>query len=160
MSGRSRGIVLAAVLGAALAAPIPVLELRAGGSPTILPLTGSAFAYTYRQSIYEVPVREELRVTGDAIRIDRVLSPDIRSLEYFRWPGKPSDGGSGMLAWNAPDDLTSVEQLRILVTAGGEQRIEAAGRAIDLYREFGDDASVVVRPARRPALLWLWSLRP
>lgn len=141
-----------------MAAPFPILELEAGPRRAALPLAGDAFAYTYRQSIYRVAVREELRVAADAIRIDRAVSADIRALEYFRWPGRPEDAGGGLLAWRAPEN--AVDHLRILVIAEGEQTIDAGLRRMTFRDAFGDDASVTVRPARRPLLLWLWALLP
>ena len=145
-------------MGAALAAPFPVLEMQAGERRISVPLAGAGFAYTYRQSIYQVAVREELRLVGDTIRIDRALSTDIRALEYFRWPGEAEDAGGGVLAWQAPDN--AVDHLRILVNAEGDQAIDTGTRRVTLGEAFGDDASVIVRGALRPLLLWLWGLLP
>ncbi|MBI2773626.1 MAG: hypothetical protein HYX56_03935 [Chloroflexi bacterium] len=158
MPGRSDLIRIAiiALMGAALAAPIGVLELTDGARGMTVPLGGPTFTYTYRQSIYQVPVREELRVIDGGIRIDRAASPDIRALEYFRWPGSavPDDGG---LAWTAPDNAT--DHLQLLLTAEGEQAIDTGLRRVTLRDAFGTDASVRVRPGRAPLLVWLWSLR-
>lgn len=150
--------VLIAIVGAALAAPFPVLDMEAGERRTSVPLGGSTFVYSYRQSIYRVPVREELRVVGDAIRIDRAVSADIRALEYFRWPGGAEDAGGGVLAWRAPDN--AVAELRILVNVEGDQVIDTGTRRVTLRQTFGEDATVVVRPSRRPLLLWLWGALP
>lgn len=147
-----------ALVGAALAAPFPILELSAERRQAVAPLAGPTFAYTYRQSIYEVAIREELRVAGDAIAIERALSSDIRALEYFRWPGRAEDLGGGMLAWQAPPNTAG--ELRILVVPKGEQVIETGTRRVDLGRAFGDDAAVTVRAGVRPLLLWLWALLP
>lgn len=133
-----------------------MLAVSAGGHEETLPLVDGAFAYTYRQSIYDVGVREELRAGDGGIAIERAESPDRRALEYFRWPGEAFEAGAGTLAWRAPPNATA--QLRILVVSDGQQRIEAGPRRLDLYSAFGDDASVSVRPARRPLFAWLWSL--
>lgn len=158
MPGSSRAVLATLVMGAALAAPFPVLEMSGARQQAIAPLAGATFAYSYRQSVYGVAVREELRVVGDTIRIDRALSSDIRALEYFRWPGQADDAGGGMLAWRAPDN--AVEQLRIFVVAEGDQVIDTSTRRVVLRQAFGDDASVTVRAVRRPLLLWLYGLLP
>lgn len=150
---------LVALVGAALAAPFPILELSTPGRTLVAPLAGAAFAYVYRQSIYDVPVREELRVTDDgSVAIDRALSSDIRALEYFRWPGRAESAGSGMLAWRAPENATG--ELRIVVVKKGDQAIETGVREVALADAFGEDASVTVRPGRRPLIMWLWALLP
>lgn len=145
------------IAGAALAAPAPVLEVRSAQRETALPLAGPAFAYSYRQSIYAVTVREELRVDGDRIAIERAVSSDRRALEYFGWPGAPVSR-DGLLAWPAPEN--AVDRLSLVVARGGEQRIEAGPRTVALGERFGEDARVVVTAGRRPLALWLWSLLP
>lgn len=145
------------VAGAALAAPAMFVELRGPDRSISLPLLDGRFSYSYRQSIYEVPVREELRVAGDRIRIERALSTDRRALEYFRWPGDATEE-DGMLAWAAPDVASA--KLELLVTPDGEQTIEAPARRVVLRDAFGAHAAVTVRPARGPLLLWLWRVLP
>lgn len=141
-----------------MAAPFPILEMNTAERQVVVPLAGSTFAYTYRQSIYGAPVREELALVGDAIRIERALSTDVRALEYFRWPGEADEVGGGMLSWRAPDNAP--RPLHILVVAEGEQAIDTGARRVTLWAEFGDGASVIIRGSRRPLLLWLWGLLP
>ncbi len=138
---------------AALAAPFPALEMSAGGRTISVSLAVPAFSYTYRQSIYEVPVREELRTAAGAISIDRAISPDLRALEYFRWPGEATRHGT-LLGWDAPPNAS--KELHIFVVADGDQVIATTTRTTVLRDVFGDDVSVTVRPARRPLAQWLW----
>lgn len=145
------------IAGAALAAPAPVLEVRSDRRETALPLAGPAFAYSYRQSIYDVTVREELRVSDGRIVIDRAVSSDLRALEYFGWPGAPV-GTDGLLAWPAP--ANGADRLVVVVARGGEQRIQAGPRTLALGERFGEDAQVVITAGRRPLALWLWGLLP
>lgn len=143
--------------GAATAAPAPVLELRSDRHAVALPMTTADFAYAYRQSIYDVPVREELRVSGGRIAIERALSADLRALEYFRWPGAASEA-DGALQWRAPENGT--DRMVLVVVPGGGQRIEVGRREVVLGERFGEDARVTVSAGTRPLLLWLWGLLP
>ena len=116
----------------------------------------SAFAYTYRQSIYDVAVREELRVADGVFRIERAVSTDLRALEYFRWPGSASEA-DGALAWRAPDNR--IDRLDIAVVARGDQIIDTGVRRLSLEDAFGDTGASV-RAASRPLAAWLWSALP
>ena len=89
---------LAAVTaGAALAVPVPVLTVSDGTSEFVAPLEdGEPMRFSYRQSIYEVPVFEELQREGDRIALQRVRSSDVRSLEYLRWDGAIKRDGDGL----------------------------------------------------------------
>ena len=75
----------------ALATPVPVLSVSDGTSEFLAALDGDEpLTYSYRQSIYQVPVYEELAHVGTGLRIERVRSPDVRSVEYFGWKGEPA----------------------------------------------------------------------
>lgn len=145
------------IAGAALAAPAPVLEVGDARREVTLPLTGATFTYRYRQSIYDVPVREELRTVGDRIRIDRAYSPDLRALEYFRWPGA-ARSADGELEWTAPENAS--DGLDLVVAKDGDQTIDTGARRLALGSSFGEGARVRVRAAQRPLFLWLRALWP
>lgn len=115
----------------------------------------TAFTYTYRQSIYDAPVREHLLVTERGIRIERASSPDLRSLEYFRWPGEATPISSGLLEWRAPA-LEPVGQLSLAVVDRGEQELDTGVRRVRLEDAVGT-GSATARPAYRPLAMWLWS---
>lgn len=160
MSGSSRraltalavGIVI--VTGVALATPVPVLAVTDGQREMTAPLAeGEALTYSYRQSIYDVEVYEEFVRRGDVIDMLRVRSPDIRSIEYFRWDGDIKQGDDGIWGEDAPPSEHS--ELVIRIAPLGRQRISTARWAIDLLPRFGETV-VTVRITRRPVVLtWL-----
>lgn len=155
--GIARGqALLVLIAGAALAAPALVLEVRSPERQVVLPMRDAGFTYSYRQSIYDVPVREHLRVEADGIRIERASSTDLRALEYFRWPGSAYESG-GALAWTAPEN--SSPRLEIAVVERGEQVVDTGIRSLALDDVF-ERTSVTVTAARRPLALWLWSTLP
>ena len=149
----NRWALIAAVLvgGAALAAPLPVLEVVGGGSRVLALDPASGFTYEYRQSIYDVPVHEHFHLENDRLRLVRVRSPHPAALEYFRWPGTVRSDGE-WLSIDAPDVVQ--EELVIRVAAEGQQRLRMrAGYFVALD---GIRADVVhVRAATRPLVLWL-----
>lgn len=114
----------------------------------------TAFAYTYRQSIYDAPVREHLRVKPDGIVIERASSPDLRALEYFRWPGEATPSGA-TLEWQAPA-LASAPRLSLAVVERGEQELDTGLRRVRLEDAVGT-GSATVTAAYRPLAVWLWS---
>ena len=66
--------------GAASAAPVDVLRASDGSSQCVAPLAeGDAFTYSYIQSMYEVPVVEDLVRDGDRIRVLRIRSSEMRA---------------------------------------------------------------------------------
>src|SRR2546422_10559420 len=99
--GRSSAFVaLAAAIGTAagvvLATPVPVLTVSDGTTEFVGTLdTAEALQYSYRQSIYQVTGFEELAREGSGLRIQRVRSSDIRSVEDFGWNGEPRPSGDG-----------------------------------------------------------------
>jgi hypothetical protein len=136
------------VTGAALAAPVPVLAISSGGDEVLGRLDdGEAVTYSYRQSIYDVPVHEEFVRTGDVIDLLRVRSPDIRSVEYFRWDGNIVQDGGGSWVEDAPP--SEHPELVIRVTTLGQQRIASSRWTVVLRDRFGESI-VTVRVGQRP----------
>ena len=139
--------------GAALAAPLPVLEVD-GAERRVYPLDpGGGFVYEYRQSIYDVPVEERFQVEGGRLRLLRVRSPHPAALEYFRWPGQvQSDGPWLSIDPPGPGGVVE-EELVIRVAAAGQQRLRiSSGLAAPLDRM---GAEVVrVRASARPLVIW------
>jgi len=135
--------------GVALAAPVAFVGAGDGARELLLPLDdGGRFRYTYEQSIYGVPVVEELVRTGELIRIERVRSPDIRSVEYFRWDGTIRRAQDAYVQ-DAPEN--GVRELVIRVTPAGQQRLVTRARTVPLRETFGDTV-VHVRPVVLPLL--------
>ena len=65
-------------LGVALATPVAVLSVDDGMTEFVAALDrDESLTYSYRQSIYQVPVYEELTRAGTGLRIERVRSPDV-----------------------------------------------------------------------------------
>jgi len=128
---------LAAVTaGAALALPVPVLTVSDGTTEFMAPLEdGEAMRFSYRQSIYEVPVFEELQREGDRIALQRVRSSDVRSLEYLRWDGAIKRDGDGLWYQDAPP--TEAHELVIRIAPLGQQRFSTARWECDLFGRFG-----------------------
>lgn len=150
MGRRRRALALIAILGgAALAAPLSVLEIEGGASPRALALEGSGFQYGYRHSIYDAPVVEHFSLDGRRLRLTEVRSTSREALEYFRWPGPVRDEG----AWLSirPPDVRE-DQLTIRIAPGAQQRIRGAG-TLDLAALEAD--VVRVRAGSRPLAVWL-----
>jgi hypothetical protein len=152
--GRSRALLALAVLiltGVALATPVPILAIAADGIETLRRLDeGESLTYSYRQSIYDVPVHEEFVRRGDAIELLRARSPDIRSIEYFRWDGDIVQDERGEWVENAP--ASEHPELVIRITTLGQQRIASPRWSVDLRERFGESV-VTVRVGRRPLAL-------
>jgi hypothetical protein len=152
--GRSRALLALALLiltGVALATPVPVLAISGNGVDVLRRLDeGEALTYSYRQSIYDVPVREEFVRRGDVIELLRVRSPDIRSIEYFRWDGDILQDEHGEWVEDAP--ASEHPELVIRITALGQQRIATPRWSVDLRERFGESL-VTLRVGRRPLAL-------
>lgn len=114
----------------------------------------TGFAYTYRQSIYDAPVREHLWVKPDGIVIERASSPELRALEYFRWPGEATPAGA-TLEWQAPP-LPAVPHLSLAVVEHGEQELDTGVRRVRLEDAVGT-GSATVKATYRPLAMWLWN---
>ncbi|MDQ2950659.1 MAG: hypothetical protein M3R54_00180 [Chloroflexota bacterium] len=146
-------VILAIVTGVALATPVPVLSMATERDIVVAPLDDlDALTYSYRQSIYDVPVYEEFERRGDALELLRVRSPDIRSVEYFRWDGDIVKGADGLWTEDAPPSEHT--ELVLRVAPLGQQRISTARWSYDLLPVFGE-AVVTVRVERlAPAAEW------
>ncbi len=137
--------------GVALATPVPVLAMVGpSGERAIRLADGEALTYSYRQSIYLVPVHEDLVRRDDRLALRRVRSADIRSVEYFRWDGNIVQDSEGLWTQDAP--ATEQRELVIRVVPQGEQRIRTAQATVDLIRDQGEGV-VTVRPERWPLAL-------
>jgi hypothetical protein len=148
------GIAVVVLTGVALATPVAVLRLDPGGH--LVPLAdGERYEYSYQQSIYQVPVIEEHVRDGDALRIVRVWSRDLRAVEYFRWDGRIRYLGDEFVQ-DAPANLTAA--LTIRVTTEGTQRLRGAGFDISLRDTFGETV-VTVTPAYVARALTLFGTR-
>ncbi len=141
------------VTGVALATPVPVLSIGDGSREFLGAFAdGEALEYSWRQSIYEVPVFEDMERDGDRIDLVRVRSSDIRSVEYFGWEGEIRQGDDGLFFEDAPPS-ENVE-LVIRITPAGQQRISTGRWSVDLRPRFGETV-VRVRAEQRPFLIAL-----
>jgi len=148
---------LTLVTGVALATPVPVLTVSDADAECVGPLDdGEAMRYSYRQSIYDVPVWEEFKRDGDRLELLRVRSEDIRSIEYFRWDDPIVQESDGWWASVAPPGDSS--ELVIRIAPLGQQRITAARWTCDLLARFGETV-VTVRAGQRPLALTLLAAR-
>ena len=164
MHGRAshRGLIallgaLTLVTGVALSTPVPVLTATNGTAECMGPLDdGEAMRYSYRQSIYDVPVWEEFKRDGDRIELLRVRSQDIRSIEYFRWDDPIVQGPDGW--WTSAAPPSDASELVIRIAPLGQQRITTARWSCDMLARFGETV-VTVRTDRRPLGLTLLAAR-
>lgn len=159
MPGRNSAFVaLAAAVvttaGVALAAPVSVVTVSDGTTEFVLSLErAEPLQYSYRQSIYQVTVFEELAREGNDLRIQRVRSSDIRSVEYFGWKGEPAQTG-GLWSEDAPPSVAADRELVIRITPAGEQALSTSRWRVVLKPAFGETV-VRVRAQDRPRLLAL-----
>jgi hypothetical protein len=114
---------------------------------------GDALTYSYRQSIYGVPVYEEFVRRDYTLDLLRVRSPDIRSVEYFGWDGDIVEGADGLWVEDAPP--SDHAELVIRIAPLGQQRIATARWAYDLLPRFGETV-VTVRVERLAPLAEWW----
>src|SRR5438132_1331590 len=114
--------------GVALATPVAVLAVSDGTRELLAGWdTAEPLEYSYRQSIYEVPVYEEFSRGRTGFAYLEVRSPDIRSIEYFGWRGvEPRRRDDGL--WAAYPPTSAVPDLRIRITPAGQQRLPTARR--------------------------------
>ncbi|MDP9252174.1 MAG: hypothetical protein M3O80_04135 [Chloroflexota bacterium] len=139
--------------GVALATPVPVLTVSNGATEFVGALDDrEAMRYSYRQSIYDVPVWEEFARDGDRIDLLRVRSADIRSIEYFRWENPIVQEDDGWWASAAPP--RDISELVIRIAPLGQQRITTARWTCDMLARFGETV-VRVRADHRPFVLTL-----
>jgi hypothetical protein len=148
---------LTLVTGVVLATPVPVLTVGDGKAECVGPLDdGEAMRYSYRQSIYDVPVWEEFKRDGDRLELLRVRSMDIRSIEYFRWDDPIVQESDGWWASAAPPGEGG--ELVIRIAPLGQQRIATARWTCDMLARFGESI-VTVRADRRSLVLTLLAAR-
>ncbi len=138
----------------ALATPVSVLTVSDGTTEFVGTLDREeALQYSYRQSIYQVTVFEELAREGSGLRIQRVRSSDIRSVEYFGWNGEPARA-DGLWTEESPRTVAVDTELVIRITPAGEQALSTSRWRVLLKPRFGE-AVVRVRAEDRP---WLVAL--
>jgi len=144
------GVIVTA--GVAAAAPVDVLRATDGARECVVPLAeGATFTYRYIQSMYEVPVVEDLARDGDRIRVLRIRSSELRAIEYYRWD-TPIRRDGDRFVQQAPPYAT--DRLVIRVSPPYAQRIDGEGWSCDLEARFPDEV-VTVAPEVRPALTLL-----
>jgi hypothetical protein len=133
--------------GAATAAPVRVLQATDGRTECVLPLgEGATFHYSYIQSMYEVPVVEDLDRHDGRIRVLRIRSSDLRAVEYYRWDTPIRREGDRHVQ-DAPAYET--DRLTIRISPPYAQRIDGGGMTCDLEAMFPGEI-VTVRPDVRP----------
>lgn len=144
--------ILFAGTGVVMATPVPVLSVSDGRHQFLGYLAdGGSLVYSYRHSIYEVPVSERFTRDGDRLRFLRVTTPDIRVIEYLRWETEIRSD-SGFFVADAPP--MELRELVIHISAGAEQRLRSGSWDLSLIERFGDGV-VRVMPERIAALLAL-----
>jgi hypothetical protein len=160
VSGRNNALValVAAIVTAAgvtLATPVAVLTVSDGTTEFVARLdTAETLQYSYRQSIYQVTVFEELARAANGLRIQRVRSRDIRSVEYFGWNGEPAQSRDGLWVEESPRTVAVDPELVIRITPAGEQALSTSRWRVVLKPLFGETV-VRVRAEDRPWLLAL-----
>jgi hypothetical protein len=143
VSGRNSAFVAlgAAILtaaGVALATPVSVLTVSDGVDEFVGRLgRNESLQYSYRQSIYQVTVFEELARDGTGLRIQRVRSSDIRSVEYFGWKGEPEEN-DGLWSEESPRTVAVDPELVIRITPAGEQILSTSRWQVVLKPRFGE----------------------
>ena len=154
MSGRNSALVAlgAAILtaaGVALATPVSVLTVSDGATEFVGTFgREEPLQYSYRQSIYQVTVFEEIARDGTGLRIQRVRSSDLRSIEYFGWKGEPAQT-DGLWTEESPRTVAVDPELVIRITPAGEQALSTSRWRVDLRPRFGETV-VRVRAEDRP----------
>jgi hypothetical protein len=149
-------LAAAILTGAALAAPVGVLEVSDGRAAAVLPLDdGEPLTYSYIQSVYGVPVVEEHEREGALLRMERVRSTDIKAVEYFRWTAPIEHVGAEYVE-AAPD--YAVPEFVIRITAPNAQTLRTQAWSLDLPATFGETV-VTVRPVWLPRAIAWWRAR-
>jgi len=148
------GAAILTAAGVALATPVSVLTVSDGTKEFLGTLAGEEpLEYSYRQSIYEVTVVEELARDGTGLRIERIRSSDIRSIEYFGWKGEPTKS-DGLWVEESPRTVAVDPELVIRITPAGEQELSTSRWRVVLKPRFGETV-VRVRAEDRP---WIVAL--
>ena len=113
---------------------------------------GDTLIYSYRQSIYDVPVYEEFLRRDYTLDLLRVRSPDIRSIEYFRWDGDIVQAADGLWVEDAPP--SEHPELVIRIAPLGQQRIASERWVYDLLPQFGESVVTVRVEHLAPIAEW------
>ena len=142
------GVAFVVLTGVALTTPVAVLRVDPGGRLYALD-DGARYEYSYQQSIYQVPVYEEHFRSGDALRIVRVRSTDLKAVEYFRWDGEIRREDDEFVQ-DAP--ANHVSSIAIAVTREGAQRLRGDGFDLVLRAEFGETV-VTLTPTYVPRIV-------
>lgn len=159
MSGRNNafvalGAAIVTAAGVALATPVSVLTVSDGANEFVGTLDREEhLEYSYRQSIYEVTVFEDLARIGNGLRIQRVRSSDIRSVEYFGWKGEPAQS-DGLWTEESPRSVAVDPELVVRITPAGEQALSTSRWRVVLKPRFGESV-VRVRAEDRPWVIAL-----
>ena len=148
------GVAFVVLTGVALTTPVAVLRVDPGGRLYALD-DGARYEYSYQQSIYQVPVYEEHFRSGDALRIVRVRSTDLKAVEYFRWDGEIRREDDEFVQ-DAP--ANHVSSIAIAVTREGAQRLRGDGFDLVLRAEFGETV-VTLTPTYAPRIIAVLSRR-
>jgi hypothetical protein len=111
--------------------------------------------YSYRQSIYQVTVLEQLARSASGIGIRGVRSSDIRSVEYFGWNGEPFRRADGLWEERAPATVSDAAELVIRITPAGEQVFATDRWTLALRPLFGETV-VRVRAVDVPRIVALF----
>jgi hypothetical protein len=149
------GAAIVITTGMALAIPVSVLTVSDGTAEFVGTLDREeALQYSYRQSIYQVTVFEELAREGTGLRIQRVRSSDIRSIEYFGWNGEPQRTPDGLWIEDSPRTVSVDSELVVRITPSGEQALSTARWRVVLKPLFGETV-VRVRAEDRPWIVTL-----
>jgi hypothetical protein len=151
-------LVIAAAIatGAALSAPVGVLEVTDGKTAAMLALEdGEPLSYSYIQSVYNVLLVEEHERAGGLLRMDRVRSSDIKAVEYFRWTTPIQRDGTAYVEDAPPYE---VGEFVIRITTPNAQTLRTRSESLDLPARFGDTV-VTVRPLWLPRAVAWWRSR-
>lgn len=138
-------------LAALMVVPLPGLWLvPEQGLPLLRPAwPGSRFALEFVHSRLGVPVREEYRVAGLALRLERVWVPAAQAdalADYYGMVPAPSPSGAAEVALR-PTRPALHRALSLLATPGARRAL-VHGRC-----------RLALAPAGRPALRWRLQLR-
>jgi hypothetical protein len=159
VSGRNNALValgaaIVTAAGVALVTPVSVLTVSDGVTEFVGALTrDEPLQYSYRQSIYQVTVFEEIVREGNDLRIHRVRSSDIRSVEYFGWKGEPARS-DGFWTEDSPRTVAADPELVIRITPAGEQALSTSRWQVELRPRFGETV-VRVHAEDRPWIVTL-----
>jgi hypothetical protein len=136
---------------------VVVARNGAGEEVARVPLPGSRFAVSYRNSIYKTLAEERYRVREDgSFAVVQIAADQLAVLEeYYAVPLAPEPAPSGdRRNWVVPPDPAHpavFDQLSIFATDLGERTLHVPGRApVELYRLVHADPTIVLDNAETP----------